>query len=146
MLTCLSLAYGWSDDYWNDSSVELDSITSKYSQEKAERLDLMHLIFTMAADGYLHLAPINWHPQRILDIGCGTGAWCIEMSDAYPSAEVVGVELSPSQPTLVPPNLTFQIDDFDDEWTYSRSFDYIHARLLAGRIRDWPRLLRQCFE
>lgn len=142
----LSLEYSWSDDEWDDSSVELDSITPRYSQEEAERLELMHLIFTMAAGGYLHLASITWHPQRILDIGCGTGTWCIEMADAYPSAEVVGVELSPSQPMLVPPNLTFQIDEFDDEWTYSRPFDYIHARLLAGRIHDWARLMRQCFE
>lgn len=146
VLNFLFSAYSWSDDEWNDSSVELDSITPPYSQEEAERLELMHSIFTMTTDGYLHLAPINWHPQRILDIGCGTGTWCIEMADAYPSAEVVGVELSPSQPMLVPPNLTFQIDEFDDEWTYSRSFDYIHARLLAGRVRDWPRLMRQCFE
>lgn len=142
----MSLAYGWSDDEWDDSSVELDSITSTYSQEEAERLELMHLIFTLAADGCLHLAPINWHPQRILDIGCGTGTWCIEIADAYPSAEVVGVELSPSQPMLVPPNLSFQIDEFDNEWTYSRPFDYIHARHLAGRIYDWARLMRQCFE
>lgn len=146
MLNCFSLAYSWSDDEWNDSSVELDSITPPYSQEEAERLELMHLIFTLATDGYLHLAPIDWHLQRILDIGCGTGTWCVEMADAYPSAEVVGVELSPSQPMLVPPNLTFQIDEFDDEWTYSHPFDYIHARLLAGRIHDWARLMRQCFE
>ena len=82
----------------------------------------------------------------LLDVGCGTGTWCIEMADAYPSAEVVGVELSPSQPILVPPNLTFRVDDFEDEWTYSRTFDYIHARLLAGRVRDWASLMRQCFE
>ncbi|QGA18160.1 hypothetical protein EYB26_005841 [Talaromyces marneffei] len=139
-------AYSWPDDEWCDSFVELDSITPLYDQEEVERLELMHLIFTTAEDYYLHLAPINWHPQRILDIGCGTGTWCIEMADAYPSAEVVGVELCPSQPILVPPNLSFQIDEFDDEWTYSHSFDYIHARLLAGRIHGWPRLMRQCFE
>ncbi|PCG98083.1 Hypothetical protein PENO1_059970 [Penicillium occitanis (nom. inval.)] len=139
-------AYSWSDDEWDDSSVELDSTSPTYSQEEAERLELMHLIFTLAADGYLHLAPINWHLQRILDVGCGTGTWCIEMADAYPSAEVVGVELSPSQPMLVPPNLSLQIDEFDDDWTYSRPFDYIHARFLAGRIHDWARLMRQCFE
>lgn len=146
MLNFLFLAYSWSDDEWNDSSVELYSITSPYSQEDAERLELVHLIFTIAADGFLHLAPIKWHPQRILDVGCGTGTWCIEMADAYPSAEVVGVELSPSQPILVPPNLTFRVDDFEDEWTYSRTFDYIHARLLVGRVRDWASLMRQCFE
>ncbi|EED22002.1 conserved hypothetical protein [Talaromyces stipitatus ATCC 10500] len=125
---------------------DLDSISSPYDEEEVERLELMHLIFTTTSDGYLHLAPINPYPQRILDIGCGTGTWCIEMADSYQSAEVIGVELSPSQPILVPPNLSFEIDGFEQEWTYSRSFDLIHARLLAGRILDWHRLMRRCFE
>ena len=143
---CSPLGCNFSDEEWNDSSVEVDSVPPPFDREEVERLELVHLIFTMTANGNLHLAPINWHPQRVLDIGCGTGTWCIEMADAYPSAEVVGVELSPSQPMLVPPNLIFHIDDFDDEWNYTCSFDYIHARLLAGRIRDWARLVRQCFE
>lgn len=100
----------------------------------------------MASDGYLHLAPIDWCLQRILDIGCGTGTWCIEMADSYPSAEVIGVDLSPSQPLLVPPNASFQLDDIEEEWTWTRSFDYIHTRYMAGVICDWPGLIQQCFE
>lgn len=38
-------------------------------------------------------------------------------------------------------------DDAESDWTYSRdSFDYIHLRGLCGGIKDWPVLLKQCYE
>jgi hypothetical protein len=47
----------------------------------------------------------------------------------------------------VPPNLEFIVDDVEDEWGYEHQpFDFIHARFLAGAIRDWPRLMKQAFE
>jgi hypothetical protein len=47
----------------------------------------------------------------------------------------------------VPPNLEFIVDDVEDEWGYEHQpFDFIHARFLAGAIKDWPRLLKQAFE
>ena len=47
----------------------------------------------------LHYAPIGENPGRILDVGTGTGIWAIEMGDEYPSAEIVGTDLSPIQPS-----------------------------------------------
>jgi ubiquinone/menaquinone biosynthesis C-methylase UbiE len=35
----------------------------------------MHHIFNMTLEGKLHLAPIGGNPQRVLDIGNGTGKW-----------------------------------------------------------------------
>lgn len=65
----------------------------------------------------------------------------------YPSAQVIGTDLSPIQPTWVPPNVKFQIDDAEAEWTWERdSFDYIHIRHLAGAIKDWPALLKQAYK
>lgn len=46
----------------------------------------------------------------------------------------------------MPPNLQFIVDDIEDEWGYEdRPFDFIHARYLAGSIRDWPRLMKQAY-
>lgn len=39
----------------------------------------MHKLVEVSLGGKLNLAPIPAHPQRILDIGTGTGIWAIEM-------------------------------------------------------------------
>ncbi|KAF2117101.1 S-adenosyl-L-methionine-dependent methyltransferase [Lophiotrema nucula] len=114
--------------------------------EENDRLDLYHHIQTLRLDGELHLAPIGSNPQRVLDIGTGTGIWAIDMGDRYPSAEVLGNDLSPVQPSLVPPNVKFEVDDLEDEWVYSSKFDYIHSRYLACSIRDWGKLMRQAYK
>ncbi|KAH8595084.1 hypothetical protein B0O99DRAFT_686947 [Bisporella sp. PMI_857] len=55
----------------------------------------------------LHLAPIGPKLQNILDLGTGTGIWAMEMGDQYPSANVLGVDLSPIQPEWVPRTLSW---------------------------------------
>jgi hypothetical protein len=46
----------------------------------------------------------------------------------------------------VPPNLQFQIDDCELDWTFEKeSFDYIHIRGLQGSVKDWPGLLTQAY-
>ncbi|TVY27816.1 Secondary metabolism regulator LAE1 [Lachnellula hyalina] len=111
-----------------------------------DRLDLFHHLLTLRCDGQLFLAPIGSNPQRILDLGTGTGIWAIEIGDAYPSASVLGNDLSPVQPNLVPPNVSFEVDDIERPWEFSRPFDFIHCRYLAGSIVDWPRLVAQAFQ
>jgi hypothetical protein len=47
----------------------------------------------------------------------------------------------------VPPNLQFQIDDCELDWTFEKeSFDYIHIRGLQLSIKDWPRFLKQAYQ
>lgn len=46
----------------------------------------------------------------------------------------------------VPPNVRFEVDDVEADWTYSQPFDFIHCRTLYGAIKDWPRLVKQIFE
>jgi trans-aconitate methyltransferase len=85
--------------------------------------------------------------QRAIDVGCGTGIWSIDFADEYPSTTVLGVDLSPIQPNLVPPNCSFEVDDARDPWIYDRDyFDFVYIRNLAGSIRDWPGLYKQAFE
>ncbi|KAI9811556.1 MAG: hypothetical protein M1832_000866 [Thelocarpon impressellum] len=115
-------------------------------EKENDRLDIVHHMVTLRLDGKLHLAPIGKNPQRVLDIGTGTGIWAIEMGDEYPSAEVFGNDLSPVQPNMVPPNVKFEIDDVESEWTYPAPFDYIHCRYMAVSIADWPALVRRCYE
>ncbi|KAL1972559.1 hypothetical protein VTN31DRAFT_6973 [Thermomyces dupontii] len=40
----------------------------------------------------------------------------------------------------------FLVDDIESEWAYeSDPFDLIHARYLAGSIRDFGKLVKQCY-
>ena len=91
-------------------------------------------------------APISKHSPRILDVGTGTGVWAIDVADTYPSAEIFGTDISPIQPSWVPPNCSFHIEDAQLEWTYSpSSFDFVHIRALYGSIKDWPALYHEAF-
>lgn len=44
-----------------------------------DRLDMFHHIILLGCKQKLFLAPINPEGMRILDIGCGTGIWAIQM-------------------------------------------------------------------
>ncbi|KAI9813029.1 MAG: hypothetical protein M1832_006420 [Thelocarpon impressellum] len=122
-------------------------------EKENDRLDITHHMILLLCGGKMHLAPIGSNPQRILDIGTGTGIWCIQMGDEYPSAErlsgivqILGNDLSPIQPTIVPPNVKFEVDDVESEWTFEAPFDYIHCRYMATSIEDWPALVKRSFQ
>ncbi|RYP23239.1 hypothetical protein DL765_001148 [Monosporascus sp. GIB2] len=69
-----------------------------------------------------------------------------DVADEYPSAEVIGIDISPTQPTWVPPNLRFEIEDAQLDWTFKpESFDFIHVRYMYGAINDWPKLYSQLY-
>lgn len=70
-----------------------------------------------------------------------------DFAGQFPSAEVIGTDILPSQPSFVPPNLKFELDDAQLEWTYQQnSFDYIHLRCLLGAIQDWAHLYREIYK
>ncbi|PYH88148.1 methyltransferase [Aspergillus ellipticus CBS 707.79] len=105
---------------------------------------LSHHIYRMLLRGELIKAPVQ-NPARVLDIGTGTGIWAIDFADEHPESEVIGNDLSPIQPSWIPPNCRFEVDDFEAPWSYSRPFDYIHGRELEGSIRDVDHLFSQAF-
>lgn len=115
-------------------------------EDEQERMDLAHHLYSLLLEGKLHLAPVDPNAQRVLDLGTGTGIWAIDFADDHPSSEVIGNDLSPIQPEWNPPNCTFEVDDFEDEWLYQTGFDFIHGRELEGCIADRDRLLRQAFK
>ncbi|KAL6407629.1 hypothetical protein AUP68_08649 [Ilyonectria robusta] len=113
-----------------------------------ERLDLQHNLLILTLNDKLGLAPPNSPDAKVkhvLDVGTGTGIWALDFADEHPEAKVIGVDLSPIQPSFVPPNLTFQIDDIEDDWTYSTPFDYIHSSFMTASIANWTEFLRKCF-
>lgn len=42
-------------------------------EKEMDRIDMSHAKYFMLLEKKRFLAPISEHPQRILDLGCGTG-------------------------------------------------------------------------
>jgi hypothetical protein len=53
------------------------------------------------------LSRVHIPPAPVDSVGTGMGIWAIE----HPHALVIGIDLSPIQPTIIPPNVQFDIVD-----------------------------------
>ncbi|KAM0353159.1 hypothetical protein ACHAO7_000080 [Fusarium culmorum] len=114
-------------------------------EHESERLDLQNHQLLLTFSGKRYFAPNAETAKRVLDIGTGTGIWAVEFADEHPHAEVFGIDIAAIQPAFVPPNCTFEIDDAEKQWTWTKPFDYIFVRLMSGSISDWDKFTRQCF-
>ncbi|KAL0465249.1 S-adenosyl-L-methionine-dependent methyltransferase [Neurospora intermedia] len=127
----------------NGRTYHSDSITdSEYwgpnDDKQNELLDIFHHAMTILLDGRLYDAPLPKKMENAIDLGTGTGLWAIDFADAFPNCNVIGTDISPIQPSWVPPNIRFEIDDYNKEWTYKPDFfDFIHVRWLSGTVKDW---------
>ncbi|KAI2788165.1 hypothetical protein POX_e06178 [Penicillium oxalicum] len=132
------------DDFGDDSNSEFDDELSDLTSLSSSVLAFEWL---MLLGGELYNAPIGPSPQNILDLGTGTGIWAMDMAEKFPSAHIIGNDISPIQPTWVAPNIEFIVEDFEGDWQYEPNhFDFIHARCLAGCVADWPGFIRRIFD
>ncbi len=103
--------------------------------QEIDRLDRQHYIVRfMLHENYL--APLQ-APGRILDVGCGTGRWAIEMAKAFPSAEIVGLDIVKPTPDASqrPSNVLFLQRDVLKRLPFTdHIFDYVHMRFLIGAL------------
>ncbi|KAI9729694.1 MAG: hypothetical protein M1834_006644 [Cirrosporium novae-zelandiae] len=131
--------------YWYNPIDQMSLILKAYVLSPTMSKSRTGLIWVLNGGAHFR-AQISNDAHRILDIGTGTGIWAIDVADEYPSAEVTGTDLSPIQPSWVPPNCHFIVDDVESPWAWTEStpFDYIHGRNLAGSIKDWEELLKTC--
>lgn len=118
-------------------------------QLEQDRLDLQHYMFTLTYGGKLYTCDFNKNEKkahRVLDAGCGTGIWAIDYADEHPEAEILGVDLAAIQPAYIPPNVSFMIDDLEQDWDFDNMFDFIHIRMMATSISDFGALFKNSFE
>ncbi|KAL7273883.1 hypothetical protein RUND412_003244 [Rhizina undulata] len=162
--------YDYDSEYSNDDSRPIGSIPNIVDYEfengrryhsykkgtyampndeaEQERLDMMHHLYLLLQNGKLTFAPIGPDTNKVLDIGTGTGIWATDFADAHPQAQVIGTDLSPIQPSFVPPNLIFEVDDAESVDAFEEeagTFDFIHIRNLAASIKDWPALIKRAY-
>jgi ubiquinone/menaquinone biosynthesis C-methylase UbiE len=97
---------------------------------------------------------IRVKPSRILDLGCGTGSTTLMLKQAFPDAEVIGLDLSPYM--LIAANYKATQANLTIQWQHGyaeqtpfpdESFDLVTASLL---FHETPpsisqAVLRECF-
>jgi hypothetical protein len=69
-----------------------------------------------------------------------------DMADAHSSAVITGTDLSPIQPSWIPPNCQFEIDDYNKDWEYENAYDLIHTRELLGSIPNWVDFFKKAYK
>ncbi|CAJ0834343.1 21559_t:CDS:2 [Entrophospora sp. SA101] len=75
-------------------------------KQEIERLTLEHIIyrfiwhgnFSSPVDDVLKSSFAKNDKAKVLDIGCGSGNWLLEMAEEYPNANFVGIDISPIFP------------------------------------------------
>lgn len=68
-------------------------------EQELERQESQYYLCLETFEKKLYFAPAE-RAHRVLDAGCGIGHWVIDFAEQHPHSEVIGVDLSPIQPTL----------------------------------------------
>ncbi|HEU5347115.1 MAG TPA: methyltransferase domain-containing protein [Ktedonobacterales bacterium] len=122
--------------------------------DEVNRLDFQHFLLRTGLRGN-YAAPIGQQPTDILDVGCGSGRWAMEMAAQFPNARVVGLDLVPPPDEgkslghgldTRPSNYLFAVGNILEGLPFpDASFDFVHQRLLITAIpRDrWPAVIQE---
>lgn len=117
-------------------------------EDEQTRTQILHTVYLYLLDGLLTTIPLR-SPTKILDVGSGTGEWAMAMGDEYPDAEIIGIDIAKIQPSAVPLNVFFEIDDAEEEggWTWPEDeFDMVHFRTMAGAFKSWDEMYKEAFK
>jgi len=68
-----------------------------------------------------------------------------QVAEEFPRAQVLGTDLSPIQPSEVPENLGFLLDDCSDEWANGHDWDLVHLRHMCTYLTDVEKLIKQAY-
>lgn len=116
-------------------------------EEEQTRMQILHGVYYHLLSNNLTTVPLR-SPTKILDVGTGSGDWAMAMGDEFPDAEVIGTDIAKIQPSAVPLNVFFEIDDAEEEggWTYpDDEFDLVHFRHMAGAFSNWSEIYREAY-
>ncbi|KAG8838014.1 hypothetical protein FRC18_006847 [Serendipita sp. 400] len=129
-----------------------DSYFLPNDEPEWERLEKEHIAFIIGLKSLVPcpdivnacLAP---GPSRsVLDLGCGTGTWALEMAREYPHANVIGVDLAPTPIDIdnTPSNCRFELDDVNMGLAhFYDSFDVVHARFISSGVKDYRKMMEE---
>lgn len=130
-----------------------------HDDRERDRLDVMHTMIKVlrgptnklvhCPTDTLSKRPVSladYHDRaRVLDLGCGTGIWMLDMAKIYPDAQFVGVDIHNMGPPTLLPNISIRAPwDYETIWAMGeRSWDLIHLQMGLGSVGDWLGLYRK---
>lgn len=118
--------------------------------EELARLDHQHEMFKMVMGKYP--PPLDGILQdddpevvkSVVDLGCGSGSWILQVARDYPHVSAVAIDLVPMQSLNMPPNCRSEVDDINlGLQHYYGDFNVVHARLICTGIKDYAGLVDQ---
>ncbi|OHF01443.1 methyltransferase domain-containing protein [Colletotrichum orchidophilum] len=111
------------------------------------REEMKHQLIKRLLDENDYLSPIGSNPQKIMDVGTGTGLWAVDIADKFPSAHVIGVDISPIQNCYAPQNVDWRIDDIEETWSpLYANLDFIHMRSVCVTLRQPVKVIHSAYQ
>ena len=131
-------------------------VQDRSNQDELKRLRLFDHMLTEGMGGVLPEQPDATAFQRVLDVGCGTGGWLIELAQASPSSSLlIGVDVSltfveearvQAKAAQVSDRVEFHVMDALRMIEFpTHFFDLVNHRSASSWLRtwDWPKLLQE---
>jgi ubiquinone/menaquinone biosynthesis C-methylase UbiE len=131
-------------------------VQDRKNVEELARLELQEEMMSKAMGGLLPEQADVEPFRRVLDVGCGTGGWLIDLAKAYSHIQtLIGVDISArmveharsrAETALVSDRVEFKAGDALRMLEFpTNSFDLVNLRLGTSYLRtwDWPQLLRE---
>ncbi|OBZ82699.1 Demethylmenaquinone methyltransferase [Choanephora cucurbitarum] len=116
-----------------------------------DRLNSQHFALKALYEGNVLKCVEDRLPEDaiVLDIGCGSGSWVMEMAVDHPQYKVIGSDVSDMFPTTIrPENVQFELYNVIQGLPYpDNTFDLVHMRLLITALgqADWTFVIAEIF-
>ncbi|CAG8514754.1 4555_t:CDS:2 [Acaulospora morrowiae] len=120
--------------------------TLSLDNDEADRQTMQHFIYRHLWEGNFS-APVNeilTDGARILDVGCGSGTFLLDMATEFPNSHFIGIDVSSNFPKEIKPaNLDFFQSDILEGLPFRDGlFDFVYIRFMEFDIKkdDWPKI------
>ncbi|KAL4070503.1 hypothetical protein J3A83DRAFT_4094944 [Scleroderma citrinum] len=144
-------AQAYKQEYGRDLNNYSDVYRLPADEEELDRLviDRQYEMFCKVTGKYPPplpdvLADSGFEVKAVLDLGCGSGSWIMDVARDFPHCSAVAVDLVPMQSIHMPPNCRSEVDDINLglEHFYG-DFNVVHAQLISAGIRDYHSMVDQ---